>query len=258
MTSRKYLSLSSPFVLLLALVFGPGCSGDDDDDTTGDDDDTSDDDDATSDDDDATSDDDDATSDDDDATSDDDDTADPPGECFDGCESILASYQPCGGDLIGAWEIVQFCGQPHEFAILGGDCPEEDQHRAFFAFDGTVTFDATVYTNDAFELGFVYTTDVPNSCIPNPYTCDGLAAGLQATLGIESGGCVDTGTHCQCLLCSGTMPATSPSEHEYSLNGDIIIEQGQDAGTYCVDGDTLKLHLYEGSEYEHVLILSRI
>jgi hypothetical protein len=247
MTSRNHLADVFPFVLLVfSLCLGcPG--GDDDDDATGDDD-TSADDDATGDDD---------TTGDDDATGDD-DTTGTPGQCYDSCEDILASYQPCGGDLLGAWEFVQFCGAPHELAILGGDCPEEDQHRAFYAFEGTVTFDATAFTNEAFELGFVYMTDVPTACIPAPYSCETLADDLQATLGLESGGCVDTGDRCECLLCSGTMPATSSQEHDYSLNGDIIIEDGQDAGSYCVDGNTLTLHMYEGTEFEHVLILSRM
>jgi len=171
----------------------------------------------------------------------------------DGAAGTCGKVQPCGGNIVGNWNIVADCisdaGATMAFAEeLGMDCPTVTGHSVGFRESGSAAFrsdhgyaiDATV--SGALEM------NLPASCVAGA-TCAEVSAVFQANLaanpqpGINSVSCSGSGD-CTCRFNVGPVRAFDTGTYvaigstltlTSSMTGEIT-----DA-THCVQGNTAHL-----------------
>lgn len=126
---------------------------------------------------------------------------------------------PCGGDVVGSWELKDAC---FDVAALEAEsreaCPGFRLLRLDLLISGTVTFTATAYTSSATSM-VTFEETIPADCpLVGGMTCAELGATLEATGGGQCSG--DT-----VCTCSGT------------TSGQVFGA----SGTYTISGTTLSL-----------------
>jgi hypothetical protein len=170
------------------------------------------------------------------------------------------SVQPCGGDVVGTWDIVSGCvpladgGAIGTVTINGQACSGVAAVSESINVQGTLTFDSNSgFTETVTQFGATVTLSIPGSCFPGT-TCDQLGAVLAQDAGASLTSVTCTGTTtCLCTsidnaIGSGGAISTPLSETgTYSISGSSLTFTtaldgggiGQSSGDYCVVGNEL-------------------
>jgi hypothetical protein len=155
----------------------------------------------------------------------------------DSCE--VASFEPCGGDLIGTWEYQLGClTLPDNVLSAGGDAfamCDAASASATIELSGTIAFaeDGSYEIDQLVEA--TLTKRLPKGCLEDGVECDSLSSE-------QAGEATDEGEHCQLVQSSSTDNADKGS---YVVADDTFTTTSEGSETpasaveYCVDGDTL-------------------
>ena len=154
------------------------------------------------------------------------------------------SYEACGGDLANTdWEYSRICVEKDALlAPFQGFCETIDVVSAGGEVAGTIGFADDTFIQD---VTFSVTGEfaVPQDCIV--LSCAVVGLGL-ASAGLTDTSCVESDTGC---LCSGTLNGESALDGDYSIDGDTLSLDGEEA-SYCASGDSFKyLGEIEGVEF---------
>ncbi len=153
------------------------------------------------------------------------------------------SFNPCGGDLVGTWDLLGACTTLDDYNEPGPAwCPGVTGHFEQVA-TGEVTYDVAG-TFEAEQTTHVYgVTTWPGSCLAAAGLTD--CAGINEEIYSGEASCVgDPATSCVCTVetvpasdvtSSGTWTTTGP---DYSL----VLDAGPTIeGSFCIDGDRLSV-----------------
>jgi hypothetical protein len=150
-----------------------------------------------------------------------------------GGEACVASFTPCGGDLVGTWSFVDGCG------LQGPPPPKCEGATSSFDLDvdGTMTF--TIDGSYALQGTATITISetYPAACLPAETTdCAQL----------ENKGVDCTGDAAVSCTCTDSEADPNSEEGTYSVEGTTLTTHaGKDPATiadYCIDGDVLRMH----------------
>ena len=163
-----------------------------------------------------------------------------------------ARPDPCGGDVVGTWKIVDSCV---EFTVppLGLDfCPQATADITETAFSGGATYNADLTYSSTLTLAYTFVLRLPTSCLSSgggTVTCADFNDALQAQLtahpdpDIQSYTCASGGSSCNCTVVP--TPQTELESGTYSTTGGRITStptgDAPSNENYCVQGDTLHL-----------------
>jgi hypothetical protein len=154
------------------------------------------------------------------------------------------SYSPCGGDLVGTWDLVLACGYPAECADSPTPMTMGYSETMTFNADGTATVTTSVAATDftgtytaacQLALGYSNYTDADTAA-----RCAEMNAASNDVIAMS---CAMEGTAC---VCSGHRAAkpTATATGPYTASGSLLQVTYPEIGTwgltYCVSGDTLK------------------
>ncbi len=155
-------------------------------------------------------------------------------------EQCPAVPSPCGGDLVGEWDVVDICSTAAP-THPDGDCPAAKLTVLSIDLEGSQSFlaDGTTTSSEGtaeYEMRY----DTPTSCLARP--CSELANALRRNL--EAGyevldvECKEQGKSCVCpLQLRETVPAT---QQTYEVNGSRVTTvdaDGERVEDYCVEGN---------------------
>ena len=169
---------------------------------------------------------------------------------------ICPTMAPCGGDVLGTWNVTSSClnvGGELDLGLVGAGCPSGPVTGSL-RVTGTFTANANKTYKDTTVTSGDEQIKLGPSCLvisSAPVTCPGAANLLTSVLGFSSLDCPGaTGGGCNCagvIKQTGGMgmvsmaPATSGN---YSIAGNVITLSGDSGDTqysYCVSGNKLTL-----------------
>jgi len=177
---------------------------------------------------------------------DDDDVSQPP---------ICSPVVPCGGDIVGTWDVQSFClpQDAAEIALAEALPPACDD--AFVSADATPSAVSMVYNTDG-TVGMSGVVNLHNeyrfteACLAalSPETpnlsaaCDSVIAGSFSGIQFEDPDvweldCVESGGACEC---DGTAAVDVSSTGTYTVAGNAITT-GDASAAYCISGEQLTL-----------------
>jgi hypothetical protein len=157
-----------------------------------------------------------------------------------GGEAACASFTPCGGDLVGTWNITETCVTIR--SDLSGVCNGGDAWAT-----GTLTLTGSL----TYNTDHTYTSTVggaeavhyhyPSACLQT--TCDDFGQTLRAG-GVTNLTCTTDATAATCD-CDGVAPAGSDAGGTYSISGTTTVTTVPNSGSpsnisYCVQGNVLR------------------
>jgi hypothetical protein len=163
----------------------------------------------------------------------------------DGRVAICTEFTPCGGNVIGSWEITQTCIDPSATVAIG-DCSETAIEYRSYEVDGRYVFDSSGNVTITFDSRFSYVWDIPRSCFSN-YTCSQMETILNSATSTGSTAiefnatCPEAPTVCRCEL---TGSIAGMNTRTYTTSGSTLTLVSADSTSveeYCVDGDDLAL-----------------
>lgn len=149
------------------------------------------------------------------------------------------NFTPCGGDVVGTWNIKQYCLSNTASPIP--ECPAATVSVDGLSASGTVTYAANMTTTANTTIRGTMKMNIPASCLMGA-TCALVDASLKSELSdpespFSSASCTGSDT-CSCSLVLKGTPMTSSGT--YTISGNQLIEDG-DANEYCVSGKELRL-----------------
>ena len=154
-------------------------------------------------------------------------------------------FSPCGGDLVGQWQITG-AAVNESVAHPLGQCPGATATWTRFEATGTASFqaDGTVVSTGSSEEAMRW--EVPAACLGT--TCAEFASSVTASMqedldpgDVGSFTCTDAGDGCSCTL--SVSYASSTDTDTYVVNGSQLSITEPDGDVvdlqYCVSGDSL-------------------
>jgi hypothetical protein len=161
------------------------------------------------------------------------------------------TFEPCGGDIVGDWEISLGC-ITFPPALLGGatDGPLENCMGASVVADADITGTVTFGADGMFSAETEFTSDVtitlPKSCLPMGATC------MDVFDNAEMPG-TDTGDACEQKMLSSNPDMGMGTYEVDEAKGTLTMTQDgmtDPPAGYCVsaDGKTLTVHMEAASE----------
>lgn len=163
------------------------------------------------------------------------------------CESEIAAYSPCGGNIVGTWYFKDYC---FKSKILGAD-PFNGKCPGFigtieYTIDGPFTVTSTTTQAGALTSTISYNWTIPVSCFSvDAGIVQKSCADLQASFkkkedGGVTGTCSEVGANCVCVQSEAkTEPAKNPEPYSVSGNNFVQGDGGISTTTYCVKNDKL-------------------
>jgi hypothetical protein len=158
--------------------------------------------------------------------------------------------EPCGGDVVGTWNLVTSCVNGSAFAsALGSGCPGATASASNLHVSGSITFAADMTYSATAVQNVTIHLSVSASCL-GELTCDEVGAQLleESSGDVQSASCTGRST------CTCTVVVSGPvvSAHGTYLGGGTTLQTiGQHRGFssettygYCVQGGTT-LHLVD-------------
>jgi hypothetical protein len=162
--------------------------------------------------------------------------------CGRGAPSDCGRVEPCGGDLVGTWQLSGTCATNPVVPV--SFCAAATVAHSTFHVSGSATFGADgSFAISATKSGTIEYA-VPASCLVLPgggsESCAQLTPTVPAGLGVQ---CVEEGDGCHCTFViaprdvaeSGTYVSKGTSLSAVPAGGQI------DGASYCVAGDRLHL-----------------
>ena len=160
--------------------------------------------------------------------------------------------QPCGGNLVGTWDITATCidtkavsdGLLSQLTALTG-CGELSLESSHADQTGTATFNADMTFTSTRTATYDATIAVPKSCITQggfTLTCGQVNQLIAQFAGAQVGtvDCKDATGGCSCKLTTPSQTQTDAGN--YSVSGTKITSGSASAsGDYCVQGNELHI-----------------
>lgn len=159
------------------------------------------------------------------------------GEAAQMCQAVETE---CGGDIVGAWELVGEC-QEYEYQAPDS-CPETELLRR----DEVTTLDFEFQQDGTFRTesseAITASLRVPQSCLALDDTCQSAQPDVFDTVQAEVE-CKTDGEDCLCLASYSRTADIGMGRWEHQGSNVAIYFEGEpaDVAAYCVDGSYLKL-----------------
>ena len=162
------------------------------------------------------------------------------------------AFTPCGGDVVGSWEITSTCID-ESAAVTVGDCENTAVDYRSYEVDGGYVFDSSGNVTLTFDSEFSYVWEIPRMCLFD-YTCAEIEALLTSLTGTNTGSgtiefdasCPDAPTVCRCDV-SGFITGTNSGT--YTTAGStmtVVTAESTSVQEYCIVGDNLAVQSEEG------------
>jgi hypothetical protein len=153
--------------------------------------------------------------------------------------SACNAFAPCGGNLVGTWEVKDTCVQGKGTIEM---CPTATTSFEGIHASGTMTFNADMTGSSSIVITGGLKLNVPASCTGGQ-SCSTVEGLLKAELVNDAdapfSGVACTGTDtCACTFTFKGTPMTAGGA--YSTAGSVLT-QGTDQSDYCVAGNELRL-----------------
>lgn len=160
--------------------------------------------------------------------------------------------QPCGGNVVGAWNIVATCATraalDSAFAaeVAGSACPTQMLGNVEETPTGTLRFNSDLTYSSMFTINSVVDVIIPAACLGGT-NCASVNANLQAELAaglhpeVVSASCAGS-SNCVCHQVIST-PQSETGTYSIAGNAITLVEaDGTTSGVeFCVQGDTVHL-----------------
>ena len=168
----------------------------------------------------------------------------------DGPGASCGKVQPCGGNVVGEWEVVAGCVDGPAFArevamqVMGGDCPTETVRGINLGASGSFQFNSDLtYSLSITRAGSV-DLNIPASCLAGG-NCATLTANLQAAIaagtrpGVVSVACSGASD----CVCHQVLSIPGSTAGTYTTAGNVLTTIVETTGAssttdYCIDGIT--------------------
>jgi hypothetical protein len=183
----------------------------------------------------------------------------PPQTEADACKSGLASFLPCGGDVVGTWTVEHFCGDA-PFALPDEACRSAVVDLGGSTVSGTITYAAGGTYDEDLTSKLDGSMTLPDACLaalgsglPPAQMCAFLNQAPVPDFQIHC----TYGTACTCTL-SGTTHSTNHGTYEVRDTLLVHTDDPSDEGSpFCVKGDELQLSSTAGKDAPSVLEIFR-
>jgi len=152
------------------------------------------------------------------------------------CSDVPAEFAPCGGDVVGTWEIEDLC---FEDTVIGQNPFEESCPEAIAEFEviwtGSVTIDGTTITNNLESMSMTMDATLPMTCLQEGQ-CEEM---LEDDCSVQGDNCV----------CHSEDVSTQfeQSVQTYTIDGNNLVITDEDGETesspYCRQGSSLVVKL---------------
>lgn len=156
---------------------------------------------------------------------------------------MCTAITPCGGSLVGKWQLGDVClNLTPENTDLG--CDGATVSLDAVSLTGSIEFKADLTWTTSADLSFKERVNFPTSC----YTQDQCSA-FQTALKSENGGAsavctYDAQSGCSCTI-SSSQPSTSNGTYEVAGSNVTLTTEGSnnppETDSFCVSGNTLHL-----------------
>jgi hypothetical protein len=162
---------------------------------------------------------------------------------------MCGEVQPCGGNLVGNWNISGACFDPSQVVDptkldqAKQSCPGFSYSTSVEA-SGTANFTATTYENTG-TMTVSVTFHFPKSCLAGA-SCSSLEQALGSSLTSSAPGSSLTCTGAGDCDCTFTESAPQTESGTYTTSGNILTTTPSDGSAasstpYCVQGSTLHI-----------------
>ena len=170
----------------------------------------------------------------------------------DGPGATCLKVQPCGGDVVGDWELVANCQSDAAMAAfvsgfadeaMSSDCPAQSLRGAELRAAGSFLLRADSSYTVSLQFNAILDINIPASCLTSS-SCAVVSANLQAEIaagarpGVVSGSCSGSPD----CLCREVLLLPQSEMGTYAIAGSVITFTATtgDVSTtdYCVDGNT--------------------
>jgi hypothetical protein len=158
--------------------------------------------------------------------------------------------QPCGGDVVGSWQLAALCVSrafdERAFAesLVGSACPTQTLGSSSRSAMGSFVFDADLTFSTSAVVTGTTTTNVPASCLSG-LSCADLTVLLQSEVdaglrpGVASIACSGSSA---CVCSQVSLPAQVSETGTYVIAGNVLnlttTTGGIETFEYCIRDDT--------------------
>jgi len=163
-----------------------------------------------------------------------------------GDSQSCSNAAPCGGNIVGTWNITSSCLTVDSEA-LGGGCPGATVSSSNLKITGSGTYNADLTYVSNGTLSGTMSMTLPAECLMQAgvsITCPDLQAFLAADDSFSSPTCVAAGSGCKCTLPLSAQMNTASGTYTTTAAGLLTsTSQGEAAeeNDYCVKGTTLTI-----------------
>jgi len=184
--------------------------------------------------------------------------------CLAGCgpspntEDECASLEPCGGDLVGTWQLDDVCFLVDPLERLEQEQVCEDYYQEVsYQISGTLSFDGYVFTPSLqqTEILLVKITPACRGASIDETECASIEGELRESEDPTVANCSVVGEDCHCRTTT-TQLLIQPED--YVVEGQQVRRLGTgELCDYCVDQEQLKIDLHTDDDLRAVLSLTR-
>jgi hypothetical protein len=170
----------------------------------------------------------------------------------DGPGATCGKVQPCGGDVVGDWELVANCQSHAAMAAfasgfadqaMSSDCPAQSLRGAELRAAGSFLLRADSSYAVSLQFNAILDINIPASCLTSS-SCATVSANLQAEIaagarpGVVSGSCAGSPD----CLCREVLLLPQSEEGTYATAGTVLTFTATNGEVstfdYCVQGNT--------------------
>jgi hypothetical protein len=168
---------------------------------------------------------------------------------FGECNDLKASFEACGGEVMGTWEVSGVChNSPYNPYDQGGEeCPNATATASITAAC-TATLDKTSIQYSKSNMTFIADMKVPIDCLTaDDMNCAGYEQALEKQFEKEDDGnasCSEKDNICQCNV--NMTVEDQPIEEPYRIeNNKLITGEGEDQVSipFCVKGNEMAMKI---------------
>ena len=165
--------------------------------------------------------------------------------------AMCGTFKACGGDVLGKWKVAALCfDNPEMLTASSIDKPECKGLIRNFGVHTTGTYQFTADGNVSSDITFtmdmeaVWTSACLNAVaggavVDLAATCSMIEANYAQNAQFADASCMAQATSCNCMVTS--VDHHTAQSGAYAISGTTLTD-GDGSSTYCVAGQTLKIH----------------
>jgi hypothetical protein len=159
-----------------------------------------------------------------------------------------SSFDPCGGDPVGEWNIDDLCVETGNLMVPG--CEDARLDFSGVRASGTMRFDEGGAFSGEIQLSGTGRVVLPTSCLPEGATCDQLRN--------EDISCLTSGGSCVCTAQFEEQMGSGAGTWEVSGSSITFASEDNEpnTGEFCADRDELQIH-FEDDALSGTYFMSR-